>query len=141
MQQRRADEVRSVARAELTHHLCPVALEGARADLHAKRALLVGIAVADQVEDLALPPGQRLLVGIRQCRDGRRAAAPIAALAPSLPSTSRRRERYSRGAADLPDQCADALRLQPRILDHLVQMIALPASRENRWLCCFSSSM
>src|SRR5690348_4880398 len=80
LQQHGADEVGGVARPELSHRLCAMTLEGARADLHAKRALLVGIAFTDQVEDLALALGQRLLAGIRRQHGGRAPTAFLVAL-------------------------------------------------------------
>src|SRR5882757_9187027 len=79
MQQRRADEVRGVACTELAHRLSPMALEGARADLHPQRALLVRIALADQPQNLTLALGQSLArqareLGARHTRRLRRAA-------------------------------------------------------------------
>ena len=54
MQQRRADQIRGVARPELAHRLGAMALERARAYLHPQRALLVRIALADQPQHFAL---------------------------------------------------------------------------------------
>src|SRR6185437_9148221 len=128
LQQGSADEVGRVARPELSHRLCAMTLEGARADLHAKRALLVGIALADQIEDLALALGQRLLAGIRRWHGGRAPAAFFAALGSPLRRRilCRKGQRNShRRAAGLLDKGADALGLQQRVLDHLLQMIAL----------------
>ena len=61
MQQRRTDEVRRVARTELPHRHGAMALEGARADLHSERTLLVRITLAYQPQHLALALGQPLL--------------------------------------------------------------------------------
>jgi hypothetical protein len=63
MQERRADKVRRVSRAKLSHSLGAMAFEGPWADTHLQGALLVGIALADEVQNLALAPGQRLLAG------------------------------------------------------------------------------
>src|SRR5215813_7962562 len=122
MQERRADQIRSVARAELSHRLCPVALECARTDLHAERALLVRIALADQLQNLALAFGQGLLAGVRRKHGSGRATVPIGALASSMPSGPGRRDH--RRTADLLDDGAYALGLPQRVLDHLLQMIA-----------------
>src|SRR5215813_3582191 len=119
MQQRRADQIRGIPRAELSHRFCPVTLEGAWADLHAKRALLVRIALADQIEDLALALGQRLLAGVR-CEHGSGPAAVLpAALMASLPSGLCRNHHWR--TADLLDERTYALGLLQRILDHLLQ--------------------
>ena len=66
MQQRLADEIGGVARTELAHGFGAVALEGARADVHAKRALLVGIAVTDQAQHFALALRQWFAAGFRR---------------------------------------------------------------------------
>mgnify|MGYP000560108180 CR=1 FL=1 len=55
--QRLAHEIGGVLRAQLAHCFGAVAFEGARADAHAQRALLVGATFADQGKHLALAMG------------------------------------------------------------------------------------
>src|ERR1700682_3661595 len=85
IQQRGTDQVRRVARAKLWHRFGAIAFERPRADMHSQRALLVGAAFADEVQDLALAPCQGLLGGARWKHHARRAAVPAVA-APRLPS-------------------------------------------------------
>ena len=125
MQQRGPHQIRRVPRAELSHRLGAVALERSRADLHPKRALLVGITFTDQVQDLALALGQRFAVCLREHGTGRRAV-----ISPSLRCRLCRGHDHGTGlgAADLLDQGADALGLLQGVLDHLLQIISFVCS-------------
>src|ERR687898_334606 len=73
MQQRGADKVRGIARAELSHRLGAMAFESSRADAHPQGALLVGAPFTDEVQNLALALRQRLLTRLRCEHDARRA--------------------------------------------------------------------
>src|SRR6187397_37497 len=84
MQQRGADQIRRVSRSELSHRLGAMAFEGSRADAHSQRALLVGATLADEVQNLALAPGQGFLAGLRRKHDVRRPL--LGAAGPRLPS-------------------------------------------------------
>ena len=64
MQKRQADEIGGISCAKLSHRLGAMAFKGPWADAHPHRALLVGAALADELENLALALGQRLLIGI-----------------------------------------------------------------------------
>src|SRR5258707_11014341 len=75
VQQSGANQIRRVSRAKLAHGLRPMTLERARADLHPQRALLVGISLADELQDLAFTLGQRLLTKLRRDHDARRTHA------------------------------------------------------------------
>src|SRR5580692_1467617 len=72
MQQRRADQVSRISRAQFPHGFGAVSLEGARTDAHPQGSLLVRATLADQVQNLALALGQRPLAGVRREHDTRR---------------------------------------------------------------------
>jgi hypothetical protein len=61
MPERSADKVRRVSRSELSHRDGAMTFEGPGTDLHPQGALLVRITFADEIQDLALTFGQRLL--------------------------------------------------------------------------------
>src|SRR5450432_1303365 len=63
MQQRLTDEVRRVSCPELSHRLGAMAFESPWADTHPQGALLVGVPLADEVQNLALAPRQGFLAG------------------------------------------------------------------------------
>src|SRR3954469_25621230 len=117
MQQRQTNQVRRVSRAKLPHGFGAVTFEGARADTHAQRALLVGIALADQVENLTLSLGERLLVGAGSEHHAGYAGSIPAHNGPPVP------DGFSRLAAgllvpvrQLLDHGANALGLLQRVL-------------------------
>src|SRR6202051_2910516 len=117
MQQRQADEIRGVSRAELSHRLGAMALEGPWADLHPQSALLVGVALADETENLALASRQRLLAGFGGKHHARGAVVldvAGAALRSRLAAGCRGRPLVS--IRPLLDHGAGRLRLLTRVL-------------------------
>src|SRR5579871_4070606 len=95
--------------------------EGAWADAHAQRALLVGIALADQLQDLALALGQGPLAYRQRGALGPAGfACPSAALLDVAPC-ARERRRFV-GDGDLLDQGADPLGLLQGVVDDLLQI-------------------
>ena len=129
MQQSGADQIRGVSRAQLPHGFRAVALESARTDLHPQGALLVGISLTDEAQDLAFAPGQRLLARFLRQHGARRAATLIGLLRPPLPSVFSvwlGRETFA-GAADLFDQGANPLGLLEGVVHDLLQVIPVAA--------------
>ena len=119
MQKRRADQVRGVARAQLPHRFGAVALKRPRADPHPQGALLVRIALADQLQDLALAPRERLLARFRRQYDTWRTAAVLAAS--HTADFDSRRLRTSK----LLDHGANPFGLQERVFYDLLQIVAI----------------
>ncbi|MGA7806460.1 MAG: hypothetical protein WCB02_17820 [Bradyrhizobium sp.] len=68
-QQGEANELRGIPGAELSHDFRAVAFEGPVTDVHQRGAFLVGIALADQAQDLALASSQRLQRRLAQVAD------------------------------------------------------------------------
>jgi hypothetical protein len=142
MQQRQADETRGVSRAELSHRLGAMALEGPWADLHPQGALLVGVTLADETENLTLAARQGLLAAFGRKHHARRAVflgVAGAAVRSRLAAGCRGRPLVS--IRHLLDHGTDALGLLKRVLDHLLQIIRLPAACEICWLFCLISPM
>ena len=98
--QRRADEVRGVARAELAHHLGTMALEGSRADLHLACAPCLLVWPSPIRVSTSRSRWVRLLAGIRAAAFARTTAyVPLDARRP-LPAV--RRGAYSPSALPRP---------------------------------------
>jgi hypothetical protein len=64
MQKSFPDKVRSVSRAKLSHRFGAMTFKGPWTNAHPQGALFVGIAIADEVQNLALALCQRLLAAV-----------------------------------------------------------------------------
>jgi hypothetical protein len=128
MQESRADKVCRIPRSKLSHRLGAMTLEGPGADPHQQSALLVGMSLADQTQNLALALRQRLLA-----RAGKKYPAGAAnvfavtgpRLPPGLASGRSTGSSLVRAREPLHDG-ADALGLLQRILYHLLQINPIP---------------
>ena len=131
MQKRLPDKVRGVSRAKLSHRFGAMTFERPRTNAHPQRALFVGIAFTDEVQNLALAPRQRLPAAIgwkhRTCRaDGVFAVSGrcLKSNGATRPDGSALKAGFKAalGTRDLLDQRANVFGLLQCVFDHLLQI-------------------